>query len=362
MNNLQSINALAFANIILAWKRPFPSLLAFLVALTLFVSLRTHLPPLSQSPVPQQPQKTPSLPRKMSSATAGIRPISQVIKGQKMMEGAGVRICRTIGVGGIRVDPFLMLDELRLPAAEASSGFPDHPHRGMSTVSIMLSGKMEHWDSMGNKGVIGPGGVQYMTAGRGIIHSEMPVVTSGDLHGFQLWINLAAKDKMCKPRYQDIQKEEIPTVATEAGSIRVMAGTVGETVGPVKLKYPGLLLDVNVEAGKEIKQRIPSDWNAFAYVYEGGSGSRLSGQSVSIQHSYVFGTDGDEIVATAGKDQGLKFLLFAAKPTNEEIVQHGPFVMNSPLEIQQAFADYRSGKFQNPDDDVWAADSDDGEL
>jgi quercetin 2,3-dioxygenase len=297
----------------------------------------------------------------MTSSTAGIRPIAQVIKGQKMMEGAGVRICRTIGVGGIRVDPFLMLDELRLPAAEASSGFPDHPHRGMSTVSIMLSGKMEHWDSTGNKGVIGPGGVQYMTAGRGIIHSEMPVVTSGDLHGFQLWINLAAKDKMCKPRYQDIQKEEIPTVDVNNGSgaIRVMAGTVDETVGPVKLKYPGLLLDVNVEAGKDIKQKIPSDWNAFAYVYE-GTGGRLSGQSVSTQHAYVFGTDGDEITASAGNDQGLKFLLFAGKPTNEEIVQHGPFVMNSHLEIQQAFADYRSGKFQNPDDDVWAADE--GEL
>jgi redox-sensitive bicupin YhaK (pirin superfamily) len=177
---------------------------------------------------------------------------------------------------------------------------------------------------------------------------------------------LAAKDKMCKPRYQDIQKEEIPTVQVDAasggdglgGSIRVMAGTVGDTVGPVKLKYPGLLLDVNVEAGKDIKQPIPAEWNAFAYVYEGSG--RLSGESVSTQHSYVFGTDGDEIVATGGKDKGLKFLLFAGKPTNEEIVQHGPFVMNSHLEIQQAFADYRSGKLQNPDDDVWAAD--DGEL
>jgi redox-sensitive bicupin YhaK (pirin superfamily) len=293
------------------------------------------------------------------ASTAGIRPIAQVIKGQKLMEGAGVRIVRTIGVNDVRVDPFLMLDELRLPATEASAGFPDHPHRGMSTVSIMLSGKMEHWDSQGNKGMIGPGGVQMMDAGRGIIHSEMPVVTSGDLHGFQLWINLAKKDKMCKPRYQDIQKEEIPVVYSDDGTIRVMAGTVGETKGPAQLKYPGLILDVNVEPGKELRQQIPSAWNAFAYVYE-GTGGRLSGQSVSTQHSYVFGTDGDEIVASAGKDAGLKFLLFAGKPTNEEIVQHGPFVMNSYLEIQQAFADYRSGKFQNPDDDVWAAD--DGEL
>jgi redox-sensitive bicupin YhaK (pirin superfamily) len=196
----------------------------------------------------------------------------------KLMEGAGVQICRTIGTPSIRnLDPFLMLDELRLPAESAAAGFPDHPHRGFSTCSIMLSGRMEHRDSQGNAGVIGAGGVQFMTAGRGIIHSEMPVVEGGEmLHGFQLWVNLPAKDKMCKPRYQDYQPSDIPTVDTGAGArARVLAGDGGlglAATGPVELRHPGLLLDVILAPGAKAAQRVPAGFNAFAYVYA-GSGS-----------------------------------------------------------------------------------------
>ena len=255
---------------------------------------------------------------KAATSVAGIRPIAQVVKGQKMMEGAGVRICRTIGLNDIRVDPFLMLDHLSLKAHEASAGFPDHPHRGFETCTIVLSGKVEHRDSVGNHGVIGPGGVQWMTAGRGIVHSEFPAVTTGDLKGFQLWINLPAKDKMCKPRYQDIKAEEIPTATFPGASVRVMAGSVGDVNGPIKLRNPGTLLDVVIEPGQEYKQHVPSEWNGFLYTYEGSG--RVSGQSVAMEHAYIFGDEGDEIVATAGKE-GLKFLLVAGRPINEPIVQ-----------------------------------------
>lgn len=269
------------------------------------------------------------------------------------MEGAGVRICRTVGTFDQRVDPFLMLDELKLPSHQAAAGFPDHPHRGFHTCSIMLQGKMEHKDSMGNSGVITTGGVQWMTAGRGIVHSEMPVVEHGkDLHGFQLWINLPARDKMIRPRYQDIKAEEIPIVEFDTGtSVRVMAGTVGDKTGPIDMRHPGggMLLDIRIPPNQTYNQAVAEEWNAFSYVYEGSG--KLCGQSVGIENAYVFG-DGDGVSAEAGEG-GLKFLLFAGKPINEPIVQYGPFVMNSALEIQQAFEDYRSGQLQRADDNVW---------
>lgn len=279
------------------------------------------------------------------------RQVQQVVKGVKITEGAGVRICRTIGTGPLRnLDPFLMLDELKLPADQATAGFPSHPHRGFETVSIMLSGRMEHKDSQGNQGVIGPGGVQWMTAGRGIIHSEMPVVTSGMLHGFQLWVNLPAKDKMVKPRYQDVQADEIPSVEGPGSSVRVMAGAVGDSTGPIKLRHPGTLLDVRLQPGAAWVQDVPGDFTTYAYVYEGSG--KLGGTSAEEQHGYVFSTGDGQVEAAAG-DAGLKFLLVAAKPFGEPIVQHGPFVMNTAEEIQQAFSDYQHGNFQSPDDNPW---------
>lgn len=281
------------------------------------------------------------------------RAVKQIVKGSKMMEGAGVRICRTIGTSSLRnLDPFLMLDELKLPAHQASVGFPDHPHKGMNTCSIMLSGQMEHSDSIGNKGVIGPGGVQWMAAGRGIVHSEMPVVTDGMLHGFQLWINLSAKDKLTKPWYQDYQAEDIPTVETSPGSsVRVMAGTLQGVTGPIKMRLPGLLLDVRLEPGASFEHDVSSEWNSFAYVYEGKG--VIGGAIANVEHALVFDNDGEGILTNASSDAPLKFLLVAGKPIGEPIVQYGPFVMNTDAEIQQAFADYRAGKLQNPDDNPW---------
>lgn len=292
-----------------------------------------------------------------SSSVNSMRPIATVVRGKKLMEGAGVQICRTIGYGDIRVDPYLMLDELRLPAEKASAGFPDHPHRGFETCTIMKRGKMEHRDSVGNKGVICDGGVQWMTAGRGIVHSEMPIVSEGDLHGFQLWINLPAKDKMVKPRYQDIQAPDIPVVQFEGGGhARVMAGVCEGVEGPLKLRNPGLLLDVTVPASSQTWEKtIPREWNGFAYVYDGAG--TISGMRVEQQHAYVFAQEGGDFVAAQADaaSKEMSFLLIAGKPIGEPIVQYGPFVMNHELEIAQAFEDYRTGRLQNPTDDPWTA-------
>jgi len=244
-----------------------------------------------------------------------------------------------------------MLDELKLPSKQAFAGFPDHPHRGFETCSIMLEGEMEHQDSVGNRGVIGPGGVQWMTAGRGIIHSEMPRVTDGILHGFQLWINLPKKDKMCKPRYQDYQAKDIPIASGGDGvSVRVMAGETFGVSGPIKMRNPGMLLDVRLSKGATITQAVPSDWNGFAYVYF-GSGN-ISGTNAKEEHTLVFGP-GDHMQATAQPGGELRFLLIAGRPIGEPIVQHGPFVMNTRDEITQAFVDYQNGMLQNPADNPW---------
>lgn len=284
-----------------------------------------------------------------------LRPVKQVVQGQKMMEGAGVRICRTLGTARLRnLDPFLMLDEMRLPAAQATSGFPAHPHRGFETCSIMLSGKMEHRDSAGNQGEIGPGGVQWMTAGRGIIHSEMPKVTSGDLWGFQLWINLPKAAKMVKPRYQDYQAEQIPVLEQAGGArVRVMAGQSGGVPGPIAMRNPGLLLDVTLPQGATFTQEVPRDFNGFLYVCDGAG--TVSGTKTSKEQALVLG-EGDEVSASTDAPLGMRFLLIAGRPIGEAVVQHGPFVMNTQEEIYQAFDDYQSGRLQNPKDDVWAAE------
>lgn len=272
-------------------------------------------------------------------------------------------ITRTVGTAALRnLDPYLMLDELKLPANQAAAGFPDHPHRGFETCSIMLEGEMEHKDSAGNQGIIGPGGVQWMTAGRGIIHSEMPRSVRGRLWGFQLWVNLPSKDKFCKPRYQDYQAADIPVASAEGASVRVMAGESLGMTGPIKMRNPGLLLDVRLTPGASFKQLVPRGWSGFAYVYA-GSGT-MSGTPAPLQHALVLG-DGDYVEAAAAAAagaapaegaEGFKFLLIAGQPIKEPIVQHGPFVMNTQQEIMQAFQDYQSGRLQNPADNPWAED------
>jgi redox-sensitive bicupin YhaK (pirin superfamily) len=309
--------------------------------------------PLSDRQQPYRLHKAATAAGSETATMPGIRTVKQVVQGQKQMEGAGVRICRTIGTGALRnLDPFLMLDELKLPTSEATSGFPDHPHRGFETCSIMLKGKMEHHDHIGNHGVIGPGGVQWMTAGRGIVHSEMPMTTGGDdLHGFQLWINLPKAHKMVKPRYQDYQAEDIPIVEKDGVRVRVMAGSSYGAEGPVKMRNPGMLLDVHVSEGATFATPVPQEFTGFCYVYEGTG--KIGGAKARIEQNLVMG-EGEKVVAEGGSG-GLKFLLVAGRPIGEPIVQYGPFVMNSESEIQQAFRDYQTGKLQDPGDDVWAA-------
>ncbi|KAK9826662.1 hypothetical protein WJX74_008539 [Apatococcus lobatus] len=304
------------------------------------------------TPASRRPGVVPVVPLAAMPAVPGsLRQVTKVVQGTKQMEGAGTRICRTIGTPALRnLDPFLMLDELKCPADQASAGFPDHPHRGFETCSIMLSGEMEHYDSAGNHGIIGPGGVQWMTAGRGLVHSEMPHTKDGMMWGFQLWINLPAKDKMVKPRYQDYQADEIPSVRKDGATVRVMAGESWGTIGPIKLRNPGFLLDVTLQKGGRFVQPVPPEWTTFAYVCQGSG--RLGSTDAKIEQTHVFG-EGDHVEATSEAEDGMRFLLLAGRPIGEPIVQYGPFVMNTQQEIQQAFHDYQSGQLQSKDDNPW---------
>jgi len=282
-----------------------------------------------------------------------LRSVKKFLPGQKVMEGGGVPVYRTIGTSNMRnLDPFLMLDEFKSPSKDAEMGFPDHPHRGFETCTIMLKGRVEHEDHVGNKGIIGPGGVQWMTAGRGIVHSEFPK-SKGDemLWGFQLWVNLAAKDKMCQPKYQDYQADRIPVFEGEGYSVRVLSGQHGDAQGPIALKNPGLLFDVRLEEpGTTFEHTFPEEWNSFAYVYEQEGNATLCGQAPRVRHSHIFDNAGSLLRASTEAAEGskLKFLLFAGRPIRERIVQYGPFVMNTEEEIDQAFRDFRSGKLQDP--------------
>jgi len=286
------------------------------------------------------------------SRSVDVRPVAKIVQGVKAMEGAGVRICRTVGTASLRnLDPFLMLDELKCESREAMKGFPNHPHRGFETVSIMFEGKMRHKDSQGNEGVIEDGGVQWMTAGRGIIHSEMPEDTDGRLWGMQLWVNLPSSEKLCKPRYQDVQAKDITTVESEGCRVRVLAGSYSGAEGAVSTRWPAMVLDVTLAPGGYFKHDVGDEMTCFVYVNE-GSADFGPGTQGNEEQALVMGK-GDTVVASS-KD-GCRFTLFAGKPIGEPIVQHGPFVMTTQEEIYEAFQDYQSGKLQSADDDVWAA-------
>ena len=308
-----------------------------------------------RDPDPASSSSKEELAPAMGSATAAVRGMRGIVPGKHMMEGAGVRICRTVGTQRLRnLDPFLMLDELKLPSKDASAGFPDHPHRGFETCTIVLRGKVEHEDSVGNKGVIGPGGVQWMTAGRGIVHSEFPKSQGNELlWGFQLWINLPKKDKLCRPMYQDYQADRIPTADAGANlKVRVMSGEFGGVTGPIKMRNPGFLFDVKLSKGATFSHAFPESWNAFAYVYDQSEGkSTMCGTPTKVQSAHVLETGQGEVVS-AETDGHLHFLLFAGKPIGEPIVQHGPFVMNTQEEIYQAFMDYQSGRLQSNDVEI----------
>jgi redox-sensitive bicupin YhaK (pirin superfamily) len=280
-----------------------------------------------------------------------VRRLQQVIQSVPTSDGAGVKLRRSLGSQrGLYVDPFLMLDEFSTDNPDDYiAGFPAHPHRGFETVTYMLDGHLLHEDHLGNRGDLKSGGAQWMTAGRGIIHSEMPQQTAGRMRGFQLWVNLPASEKMKPAWYRDIEPGEIPQVTlADGGSARVIAGTInvagvvtagvitGHTTDP---RY----LDVDLPNGSAFRYFLADDYNAFIYLYEGELAVGAPGMSRAL-HSRCAGvlSAGDEIVATA--DGGpARFLLIAGKPIREPVVQYGPFVMNTRDEVEQAVRDYQNG-------------------
>ena len=283
--------------------------------------------------------------------TIDCRAVAQVVEPMAASDGAGVRLKRSIGSPALdHLDPFLLLDEFGSDdSADYIAGFPDHPHRGFETVTYMLDGLMRHQDSTGEGGVLKPGGVQWMTAGRGIVHSEMPEQAEGLMRGFQLWVNLPARDKMCRPRYQNIEPEEVPEVRRADGvTVRVVAGAHEGVAGAVTgIAVEPLYLDVSLPAGASFTQEVPEGHNAFAYPFEGtleiGGAAAGEGRLVEAGHLAVLGP-GKRVAAHTG-EQSSRFILVAGRPIGEPIARYGPFVMNSREEIVQAFRDYESGRF-----------------
>jgi redox-sensitive bicupin YhaK (pirin superfamily) len=283
------------------------------------------------------------------------RTLLHIIESMPTSDGAGVKLRRSLGSQrGLHVDPFLMLDEFYSDDPnDYIAGFPAHPHRGFETVTYMLDGHMRHEDHLGNRGDLGPGDVQWMTAAHGIIHSEMPQQSEGRLRGFQLWLNLPASEKMKPAHYRDIPASEIPTVAlARGGAMRVIAGTAevdGRAVsGPInatatKVTTDPLFLDVHLPAGTEFALPIESSYNAFLYTYEGSAevGPAEAAKPLPLRAAGVLSAGGQVRVRASGT--GVRFLLLAAKPLREPVVQYGPFVMNTREEIEQALVDYRAG-------------------
>jgi len=275
------------------------------------------------------------------------RQVVRVVRGRPTSDGAGVKLTRVIGQADLdMLDPFLLLDEFRSDSAsDYIAGFPTHPHRGFETVTYMLAGRMRHSDNQGNSGLLTPGSVQWMTAGRGILHSEMPEQEDGLMWGFQLWVNLPAKDKMTAPRYQDIAPERIPDVALKDASVRVIAGSFAAARGPVQdVATEPVYLDLRLRAGASVDVPLPAGHNAFVYVYEGQArvGDGASRDLVRGDLGLLGAGSGVRIGAT---DSPARLILVAGRPLNEPVAKYGPFVMNTQQQIAQALEDFRDGRF-----------------
>jgi redox-sensitive bicupin YhaK (pirin superfamily) len=272
-----------------------------------------------------------------------IRRIQQIVPGQPASDGAGVKLVRSLGSANhLRLDPFLMLDAFSSEDPDDYlAGFPSHPHRGFETVTYLLDGHMLHEDHLGNRGDLKSGAVQWMTAGRGIIHSEMPQQENGRMRGFQLWINLPAKEKMKPAGYRDIQPEEIPEIVFESGSLKLISGNFGGKAAPVQggATEP-VYWDVSLKPNGKFESEIPATHNVYIYPFEGSV--EIEDRVLKTHHGGVLGT-GDTVQVKAGAD-GARFLLLAGKPIKEPVVQYGPFVMNTRQEIEQAIRDYQSGE------------------
>ena len=282
-----------------------------------------------------------------------MRHVVQVIEPQMVIEGAGVLLRRSFGPNRANpFDPFLLFDHFAFndPVEGPILGFPTHPHRGIETVTYMLEGNVRHRDSLGNAGVIGPGDVQWMTSGRGILHEEMPRRgPSGRVNGFQLWVNLPAAEKMSAPRYQEISADSIPAIDKDGAQVRVVAGTYESVIGPVtEIAARPIYIDVTLEAGATFQLPVPEMHMAVAYVFDGEGTFGLSaageGSPVQATGMVVFG-QGEALKVRAASPAGVRFMLMAGAPIGEPIVPYGPFVMNTEAEIRQTLAELRSGTF-----------------
>ena len=282
------------------------------------------------------------------------RTIKQIIKPQMVIEGAGVRLQRSFGPSRANpLDPFLLFDHFAFndPIEGPIAGFPTHPHRGIETVTYMLEGNVRHRDSLGNMGVIGPGDVQWMTSGRGILHEEMPRRgPTGRVNGFQLWVNLPAAEKMNQPRYQEVKEGDIPTIRHNGTAVRIVAGEYRGVQGPVgEIAARPLYMDITLQPGTSFVQPVPEGHTAVAYIFEGAGlfgpdGNDENGTAVTADAMIIF-NDGQEIRVQAAGDSPLRFMFITGNPFGEPIVPYGPFVMNTPQEIQQALDDLRNGTF-----------------
>ncbi len=285
----------------------------------------------------------------MTQTVSTVRHVQRLVRGMPASDGAGVRLTRVIGTPQLDLlDPFLMLDEFGTDRPEDYiAGFPSHPHRGFETVTYMLDGRMRHKDNHGNEGVLVPGSVQWMTAGRGIVHSEMPEQQEGRMRGFQLWINLPAKDKMTAPAYQEYAPDRIPQAAPAPGvRAKVIAGEEAGVRGPiVQPATDPVYLDLTVEAAARLVQALPPDHSAFVYVYEGALrvGEGADAATVSAKELAVL-SPGAQVVLE-GREAESRAILVAGRPLREPVARYGPFVMNTREELMQAFADYQSGRF-----------------
>ena len=281
------------------------------------------------------------------------RSVARVIESDRVMEGAGVSIRRSFPTANLEdLDPFLLLDHMGpIQFAPGSAvGFPDHPHRGFETVTYVLEGAMEHRDSKGNHGVLGPGDVQWMTAGSGVVHSEMPGEElrkkGGRLEGFQLWVNLPKAAKMTEPRYQEVAAERLPVAETPSKDAKVKV-IAGESLGQhaaIQTRTPMLYLHFTLQPGASVTQAVPAEFNAFAYAIDGAG---LAGQTALDEgHLAVFAKDGDrvELANPASARKPFNVLLIGGAPIGEPVARYGPFVMNTKAEIYQAFEDYRAGR------------------
>ena len=271
--------------------------------------------------------------------------VKKIVRAIQTSDGAGVKLKRSMGVPELDfIDPFLMFDEFGSENKDDYiAGFPAHPHRGIETVTYMLAGRFKHEDSTGSKGEMGPGSVQWMTAAGGIIHSEMPIMKEGKLHGFQLWVNMPAKLKTSKPSYQNIEPKNIPEVRDQEKKIKIIAGKFQNKTGPAKGFVDPIYLDIELKKGKNFIYTVPSSHNAFIYLVAGEIkiGNEAHGKLKSS--TLINLKNGDKLEISAVEKS--KFLVIAGKPINEPIARGGPFVMNTKQEILKAVQDYHSGNF-----------------